>query len=74
MIFFFFFEGVLCPTGCELQTTLLKQEKTVKPVLRDLKDRVAKFSDTSTTMYQYVNMIDNKLVKTQKQRKGMLLL
>eukprot|EP00076_Gallus_gallus_P039679 XP_025005217.1 fibrinogen beta chain isoform X1 [Gallus gallus] len=61
--------GVLCPTGCELQTTLLKQEKTVKPVLRDLKDRVAKFSDTSTTMYQYVNMIDNKLVKTQKQRK-----
>lgn len=43
-------------------------------VIRDLKDKVTKFSDTSTTFYQYVNMIDDKLVKTQKQRKGMLLL
>ncbi|XP_035404773.1 fibrinogen beta chain isoform X1 [Cygnus atratus] len=61
--------GVLCPTGCELQTALVKQEKTVTSVIRDLKDKVTKFSDTSTTFYQYVTMIDDKLVKTQKQRK-----
>ncbi|MCJ0374985.1 hypothetical protein J0W42_19800, partial [Clostridioides difficile] len=61
--------GVLCPTGCELQTALVKQEKIVTSVIRDLKDKVTKFSDTSTTFYQYVNMIDDKLIKTQKQRK-----
>lgn len=71
---FFFFKGVLCPTGCELQTTLVKQEKNVKPVVRDLKDKVSKLSETSTTFYEYVTVLDNKLINRQKQRKGMLFL
>ncbi|XP_049670798.1 fibrinogen beta chain [Accipiter gentilis] len=61
--------GVLCPTGCELQTTLVKQEKNVKPVVRDLKDKVSKLSETSTTFYEYVTVLDNKLINRQKQRK-----
>ncbi|NXV72448.1 FIBB protein, partial [Atlantisia rogersi] len=61
--------GVLCPTGCELQSTLIKQEKNVKPVVRDLKDKVNRLSETSTTFYEYVTVLDDKLVKTQKQRK-----
>lgn len=72
--FNFFFKGVLCPTGCELQTTLLKQEKNVKPVVRDLKDKVSKLSETSTTFYEYVTVLDDRLVKRQKQRRGMLFL
>lgn len=66
------FKGVLCPTGCELQTTLVKQEKNVKAVVRDLKDKVSKLSETSTTFYEYVTVLDDKLVKRQKQRQGML--
>lgn len=73
-LFIFFFKGVLCPTGCELQTTLVKQEKNVKAVVRDLKDKVSKLSETSTTFYEYVTVLDDKLVKRQKQRKGMLFL
>lgn len=70
----FFFKGVLCPTGCELQTTLLKQEKSMKPVVHDLKDKVSKLSETSTTFYEYVTLLDGKLEQQQKQRKGMLFL
>ncbi|NXF91163.1 FIBB protein, partial [Eubucco bourcierii] len=60
---------VLCPTGCELQTTLLKHEKNVKPVVRDLKDKVSKLSESSTTFYDYVTVLEDKLIKRQKQRK-----
>lgn len=69
-----FFKGVLCPTGCELQTTLLKQEKNVKAVVHDLKDKVSKLSETSTTFHKYVTVLDGKLEQRQKQRKGMLFL
>ncbi|NWI48977.1 FIBB protein, partial [Calyptomena viridis] len=61
--------GVLCPTGCELQTTLVKQEKNVKSVVRDLKDKVSKLSESSSTFYEYVTVLDDKLVKRQKQRR-----
>ncbi|NXT62240.1 FIBB protein, partial [Chaetops frenatus] len=61
--------GVLCPTGCELQTTLLKQEKTVKAVIHDLKDKVNTLSESSSTFYEYVTILEDKLVKRQKQRK-----
>lgn len=65
---------MLCPTGCELRTTLLKQEKTVKPVINDLKVKVNALSETSSTFYEYVTILDDKLVKRQKQRKGILFL
>lgn len=68
------FKGVLCPTGCELRTTLLKQEKTVKPVINDLKVKVNALSESSSTFYEYVTILDDKLVKRQKQRKGILFL
>ncbi|XP_030305398.1 fibrinogen beta chain isoform X2 [Calypte anna] len=61
--------GVLCPTGCELQTALVKQEKNVKSVVRDLKDKVSKLSETSTTFYEYVTVLDDKLAKRQKQKR-----
>ena len=46
----------------------------MKSVVRDLKDKVGKLSDTSTTFYEYVTVLDDKLVKRQKQRKGMLFM
>lgn len=68
------FKGVLCPTGCELRTTLLKQEKSVKPVINDLKVKVNTLSEGSSTFYEYMTILEDKLVKRQKQRKGMLFL
>ncbi|XP_063280466.1 fibrinogen beta chain-like [Prinia subflava] len=61
--------GVLCPTGCELLATLLKQEKTVKAVFNDLKVKVNTLSESSSTFYEYVTVLEDKLVKRQKQRK-----
>uniref|UniRef100_A0A8C3XYH7 Fibrinogen beta chain n=1 Tax=Catharus ustulatus TaxID=91951 RepID=A0A8C3XYH7_CATUS len=60
--------GVLCPTGCELRTTLLKQEKTVKTVINDLKVKVDTLSESSSTFYEYVTILEDKLVKRQKQK------
>ncbi|XP_060634793.2 fibrinogen beta chain [Anolis sagrei] len=59
--------GVLCPTGCELRTELLKQEKTVKPTIRDLTEKVKKLEQSSTTIYAYSNILDDRLAKRQKQ-------
>lgn len=69
---FLYFKGVLCPTGCELRTTLLKQEKSVKGVVNDLKVKVNTLSESSSTFYEYVTVLEDKLAKRQKQRKGML--
>ncbi|XP_030420014.1 fibrinogen beta chain isoform X1 [Gopherus evgoodei] len=61
--------GVLCPTGCELQTALVKQEKSVKSDIRDLKNKVEKQSETSSTFYEYMNTLEDKLARRQKQVK-----
>ncbi|XP_061440496.1 fibrinogen beta chain [Rhineura floridana] len=59
--------GVLCPTGCELRTALLKQERTVKPTVQGLTDKVQKLEQSSSTIYSYANLLDERLAKRQKQ-------
>ncbi|KAJ6668719.1 hypothetical protein lerEdw1_012202 [Lerista edwardsae] len=59
--------GLLCPTGCELQTALLKQETTVKPTVDDLRDKAEKLQQTSSAFYTYTNLLDERLAKRQKQ-------
>lgn len=64
----------MCPTGCELRTTLLKQEKNVKTVINDLKVKVDTLSESSSTFYKYVTILGDKLVKKQRLKTGMLFL
>ncbi|XP_029467964.1 fibrinogen beta chain-like [Rhinatrema bivittatum] len=61
--------GTLCPTGCELQKTLVKQEKSVKTSLKELTGNVDKLSVSSSYMYNYVNVLDKAVKERQKQIK-----
>ncbi|MEE6461193.1 hypothetical protein FKM82_001227 [Ascaphus truei] len=60
--------GVLCPTGCELRTTLVKQERTVRAAVNDLRGKVEKLSHSSTNIYKYASMLDRTVKERQKQR------
>ncbi|XP_030048091.1 fibrinogen beta chain, partial [Microcaecilia unicolor] len=62
--------GVLCPTGCELQKSLVKQERNVKSSLRDLAVNVDKLSVSSVSIYNYVNVMDKAVKDRQKQMKA----
>lgn len=70
VFFSFFLKGVLCPTGCELQTALVKQERTVKPTIADLDKKIRDLERSSATFYEFTNQLDQRLVKRQKQIKG----
>ncbi|XP_053113168.1 fibrinogen beta chain [Hemicordylus capensis] len=59
--------GTLCPTGCELQKELLKQERNVKPTVQDLSNQVHQLHQTSSNFYSYTNQLDERLGKRQKQ-------
>lgn len=58
--------GVLCPNGCELKTTLLKQEKNVKMSIGELKPQVDELSRASNNVYNYVNSMSNSLRERQR--------
>lgn len=58
--------GVLCPTGCELKTALLKQERNVKISINELKPQVDDLSRASNNIYNYVNNIHNSLRERQR--------
>ncbi|XP_054846269.1 fibrinogen beta chain [Eublepharis macularius] len=58
--------GVLCPTGCELQTALVKQERTVKPVVADLDKKIRDLERSSSTFYEFTHQLDQRLAKRQK--------
>ncbi|XP_074518071.1 fibrinogen beta chain [Halichoeres trimaculatus] len=58
--------GVLCPNGCELKTTLMKQEKNVKGSIRELKPLVDDLSHSSNNIYNYVNSISVSLRERQR--------
>ncbi|XP_068961175.1 fibrinogen beta chain isoform X6 [Petaurus breviceps papuanus] len=59
--------GVLCPTGCMLQDTLVKQERTVKASVKDLGSEVDSFSDRTSSSLQYVGILKDLWGKRQKQ-------
>ncbi|XP_036407312.1 fibrinogen beta chain [Megalops cyprinoides] len=58
--------GVLCPTGCELKMTILKQERTVKPAVAALKRDVDDLSRSSNSIYRYVNGLSSALRERQR--------
>ncbi|XP_068426970.1 fibrinogen beta chain [Clinocottus analis] len=58
--------GVLCPTGCELKTMLLKQRSNVKTSINELKPQVDDLSRTSNNIYNYVNSISTSLRERQR--------
>nr|XP_020477834.1 fibrinogen beta chain [Monopterus albus] len=57
--------GVLCPTGCDLKTTLLKQERTVKTSINELKPQVDELSRSSNSIYNYVISMSTSLRERQ---------
>ncbi|XP_028419960.1 fibrinogen beta chain [Perca flavescens] len=58
--------GILCPNGCELKTTLLKQERNVKTSINELKPQVEDLARSSNTVHTYVNSISNSLRERQR--------
>lgn len=63
-------QGVLCPTGCELKTALLKQEHDIKPTVAQLKRDVENLSQTSNTVYRYVDDLTSELTERQRINDG----
>ncbi|KAI4891312.1 hypothetical protein NFI96_033521 [Prochilodus magdalenae] len=62
--------GVLCPTGCELKASLLKQERNVKPTVIQLKKEVDALSQTSNSVYRYVTDLTAEVTERQKISDG----
>ncbi|OCT96990.1 fibrinogen beta chain [Xenopus laevis] len=59
--------GTLCPTGCELRTTLLKQERNVKSAINDVRGRVETLSQSANIIYRYTTVLGQKLKERQQQ-------
>ncbi|XP_063314616.1 fibrinogen beta chain [Pelobates fuscus] len=53
--------GVLCPTGCELRTSMLKQEKNVKDAIKDVSGRVNALAQSTNTIYKYASVLRNSV-------------
>ncbi|XP_040038459.2 fibrinogen beta chain isoform X2 [Gasterosteus aculeatus] len=62
--------GVLCPSGCELKTMLLKQERNVKTGINELKPRVEDLSQASNSVYTYVTSMSTSLRERQRVVNG----
>ncbi|XP_028837900.1 fibrinogen beta chain [Denticeps clupeoides] len=62
--------GVLCPNGCELKTTILKQERNVRPKVADLKRKVDDLDRSSNSIYRYVSGLSNELRERQRVTDG----
>uniref|UniRef100_H3AFV0 Fibrinogen beta chain n=2 Tax=Latimeria chalumnae TaxID=7897 RepID=H3AFV0_LATCH len=58
--------GVLCPTGCELRTSLLKQERSNKATIDDLERNVRTLRDSSMNMYDLAMYLDDR--RRERQR------
>ncbi|XP_029283127.1 fibrinogen beta chain [Cottoperca gobio] len=58
--------GVLCPSGCELKTTLVKQQNNVKMIINELKPQVKDLSRSSNDVYNYANSISSSMRERQR--------
>ncbi|XP_068845865.1 fibrinogen beta chain isoform X7 [Capricornis sumatraensis] len=61
--------GVLCPTGCQLQDTLVKQERPVRKSVEDLRNNVESVSQTSSSTFEYITQLKNIWKQRQNQVK-----
>ncbi|XP_051892022.1 fibrinogen beta chain [Pristis pectinata] len=62
--------GVLCPNGCELRTALLKDERSMMPVIENLKLQVSNLSQSSKKINIYVERVDNEMHWRESQYIG----
>ncbi|XP_052587673.1 fibrinogen beta chain isoform X6 [Peromyscus californicus insignis] len=61
--------GVLCPTGCQLQQTLINQERPIKTSVAELNNNIQSVSETSSTTFQYLSLLKDMWKKKQAQVK-----
>ncbi|XP_059120742.1 fibrinogen beta chain isoform X1 [Peromyscus eremicus] len=61
--------GVLCPTGCQLQQTLINQERPIKASVAELNNNIQSVSETSSTTFQYLTLLKDMWKKKQAQVK-----
>uniref|UniRef100_A0A8B9XYZ4 Fibrinogen beta chain n=1 Tax=Bos mutus grunniens TaxID=30521 RepID=A0A8B9XYZ4_BOSMU len=59
--------GVLCPTGCKLQDTLVRQERPIRKSIEDLRNTVESVSRTSSSTFQYITLLKNMWKGRQNQ-------
>ncbi|XP_061664970.1 fibrinogen beta chain [Syngnathoides biaculeatus] len=58
--------GVLCPTGCELKTALLKQERSVASSIKELTPLVLELSRSSNVVYNFATEMSSSLTERQR--------
>ncbi|XP_059951339.1 fibrinogen beta chain isoform X6 [Mesoplodon densirostris] len=61
--------GVLCPTGCQLQDTLVKEERPIRKNVEELITNIKSVSQTSSSTFQYITLLRNLWKERQKQVK-----
>lgn len=63
-------QGVLCPTGCELKKTLVKQERAVRPTVDQLKRSVDELTHSTNSVYGYVLDMTAEVAQRQRVSEG----
>ncbi|XP_024587546.1 fibrinogen beta chain isoform X3 [Neophocaena asiaeorientalis asiaeorientalis] len=61
--------GVLCPTGCQLQDTLVKEERPTRKNVEELITNIESVSQTASSTFQYITLLKNLWKERQKQVK-----
>ncbi|XP_065733399.1 fibrinogen beta chain isoform X6 [Phocoena phocoena] len=61
--------GVLCPTGCQLQDTLVKEERPTRKNVEELITNIESVSQTASSTFQYITLLRNLWKERQKQVK-----
>lgn len=61
---------MLCPTGCKLQDTLVKQERPIRKSVEDLRNNVESVSRTSSSTFQYITLLKEMWKGRQNQVQG----
>ncbi|XP_069782777.1 fibrinogen beta chain [Narcine bancroftii] len=62
--------GVLCPNGCELKTALLKDEKNMLNVIKNVKLQVSNISWNTSEITSYVKTVNDVMQNRQSRYKG----
>ena len=61
---------MLCPTGCKLQDTLVKQERPIRKSVEELRNNVESVSRTSSSTFQYITLLKEMWKGRQNQVQG----
>ncbi|XP_032875602.1 fibrinogen beta chain isoform X2 [Amblyraja radiata] len=62
--------GVLCPNGCVLRTSLLKEESNMKPVVRNLQLQISNLSQSTNRINIYVERVENEMNQRESRHLG----